>query len=156
MTGREQDDATGGIREYVVGPLYLIARDLLAIWFDRPLAFGIATLIVFPMLFPFPGRKTTLVKWLSAAILLAVLLPAVQYVIPYYLCGYEWGAMFYGLIVGASIFVVRLIWIGLLGGHVSLYKFWLVVASCLGLLMGICFLFLPTYFCGSFEGIGLR
>jgi ABC-type spermidine/putrescine transport system permease subunit II len=126
-----------------------LVRDLLSSWLIKPFAFGVAILIVFPLIYPLEHRKVTFARWLSFIILAAVLVPGVVYGTPYLLCAYEPGAVIYGLLVGVLSLSMRSIFVGLHGEARGTFKRWALASICIGIAAGIVFYFYPDVFCDA-------
>jgi ABC-type spermidine/putrescine transport system permease subunit II len=124
-------------------------RDLLSSWLIRPFAFGVAILIVFPLVYRLEERKVTFARWLSFIVVVAVLVPGVVYGTPYLLCAYEPGAVIYGLLVGALSLSMRSIFVGMHGEARGSFKRWALASICIGVAVAIVFYFSPDVFCDA-------
>lgn len=149
MTDSEQTKDPNGIVILLFVVLgFHIVEDVLSLWLARPLAGGAAILIVFPFLYPIWRSRVTLTRWLLFTALLAVLDAALDYGTPYFLCGYEWGAVAYGMTFGALVLTLRFLWMSFLGEPGGSYRIWMLVAICIALLVGTIFYVSPGVFCG--------
>ena len=135
----------------LVGLALSLIRDLLSSWLIKPFSLGLAMLIVFPLAFPFEERKVTLARWLCFTVLVAVLFPGVIYGTPYLLCGYERGAVIYGLLVSVFALAMRFIWWGLHGEPRASFRNWALASVCVGITAGILFYYFPGVFCDEVQ-----
>jgi len=147
MTETEKDRAKypGGAWLPIVA--FLVADKVLSIWLIRPLALGVALLILLLLTYALGERKVAFGRWLLFSCLIAVLFPGIAFGATYLLCAHRLHVISYLLLMSALGLPMHYLVSGLLGKPMGSARGWALAGLCLGVLQGAIYYFSPGPFC---------